>query len=1509
MVVGELEIRIMADIARLTRDMGAARRIVTETTESMSRAAATAKAAVGGIASGIGLHQIVQMVDQYQKYTAQLKLATNSEREYAVARADVQRIARSAQQDLGATGVLYAKIANGTRELGVTQAQVAAITETVNMALKVSGATASESASAQLQLSQAFAAGALRGEEFNAVNEAAPRLMLALADGMGVPVGALKKMAEEGKITSAIMADVLPKALEKVREEAKQVQTIGGALTVLKNNAMEFFGVQANASGAVSALTGAIGMLADNLVLVAGAAATLTTAKLVTWLEKMVVSVYSSITANRALASSTLATAVATTEAESIAAAAKLAEAQANVRTTATAMNLANARVAELRTAVLAAEGEVALAIATNGLIPAQARALMLTEANTVALAAQAVAANGATVSATAHAAAVEAQATAATIGARAMGILNAATAFLGGPIAAVVTLLGLGATAWAIWGDKSKEGNDKATKSTEESTVEMIARLDKQIEKLRERNRLAETEPRIKSLTEMSDADKDGIARAQKALEAHRNSQNKPVAPYDHQFHPWRMEEQRLVIEYETALKRVGEAQEAVARGAKNTRDADLKEWYGKNGTAAQKMAAELDALKKKFGTIPPEMQKLVEAKYADKGAASAIKHEATAYQSLITSIQEKLAANKLELSGYEKLSESQKMTIKLDSAIGTGKNKLNAEHIKEARALIANVEAQERAIAAKQLAVKASEAAAKLDSENYDTLRASTAAIDDRIKQMEREIEMYGLSASAAIDMEKAKLEAKLALGPATYAELISLDEQIKKMEKLAGLAKNKEALDVSKKAVDDAAEDWKRATESMGQSLTDALLRGFESGKGFGRNFIDTIKNMFNTLVLRPIISAVVNPVAGAVTSGLGLAGSAQAAGSAASGASALGNAGGLLSGIGAASGAFGTGIMSGLSAWGAGGSVTGLLSSGTLFAGGIANGLGMVAGALGPIALALGAAVMIWKKLDTSGTYHAGGAASATSAGVTAVSASSLNMERIQANADTQKMVSQLAQGVVGILDSTALAFGKTAGYQAATAFADDTSKDGAWGSLVITKLGQSIVNWQDTRGNGKWAQKTFADGEKGQEQYLAALTASVRTALDSIGLPDWARTMLNGVASDASLDDLAKVVDQINKTQSALGAMRSQLAGFADMSDSAVSALMAAAGGIDALFSKASAYYDAFYTEAEKNSTVNEQIAKQLAAVNLQMPATKDGFRALVEAQMKLGPQGAESVSVLLGVAAAFAQMHPEAEAVVKSLEAQKSALTEAYNAEADALQATISRMGSFATTLRSVRDSALLGNLSPLSPQEKYAEAKAQYQAVLAAARNGDEGAQSNYQGAFTSFLEASRAVFASSSQYQADFAYAQAATAEAARWAELEADVGRAQLDVLKSQVSGIIEVNKSVLSVRDALLQYQAASGGNTMPLTAVAPPVNTPIPYSTYGAANTTALVAEIKGLRDDNALLRTEVSGLRAEQRQQTGDLIEAQFGAAEESSDKIADSVRPFKSLEYRVAPE
>ncbi len=171
--------------------------------------------------------------------------------------------------------------------------------------------------------------------------------------------------------------------------------------------------------------------------------------------------------------------------------------------------------------------------------------------------------------------------------------------------------------------------------------------------------------------------------------------------------------------------------------------------------------------------------------------------------------------------------------------------------------------------------------------------------------------------------------------------------------------------------------AADAWKTQTDNIERSITDSLMRGFESGKGFAQGLVDTLKSMFKTLVLQPVIKAIVQPVAGGLTGLLGLsglatagtgyggaAGTAGAVGSVASGAGGLGS---ILGGLGGAVGAFGSSAGASLATMFSGpGLFATLGEAATLVQGGaVASGLGMGFGATVPY---LGAALAIVSLLN-------------------------------------------------------------------------------------------------------------------------------------------------------------------------------------------------------------------------------------------------------------------------------------------------------------------------------------------------------------------------------------------------------------------------------------------------------------------------------------------------------------------------------------------------------------
>ena len=117
--------------------------------------------------------------------------------------------------------------------MGLSMATIETAFAGFNTATILAGATASESAGAFLQLSQALGSGVLRGQELNSILEQAPLIAQAIATEMGVTVGALKKLGEEGKINSEIVIAALGRV---EREGADQLtEALKGPAAAIKS--------------------------------------------------------------------------------------------------------------------------------------------------------------------------------------------------------------------------------------------------------------------------------------------------------------------------------------------------------------------------------------------------------------------------------------------------------------------------------------------------------------------------------------------------------------------------------------------------------------------------------------------------------------------------------------------------------------------------------------------------------------------------------------------------------------------------------------------------------------------------------------------------------------------------------------------------------------------------------------------------------------------------------------------------------------------------------------------------------------------------------------------------------------------------------------------------------------------------------------------------------------------------------------------------------------------------
>ena len=247
-----------------TQELAIAQRSMTERVRETQRALRAmnaeqrAASGISGLASGIGgavgavgagfaavsaITAVSRAADAYNLMNARLRLATTSQEEFNVAQRELSRIAQETEAPVQSLVTLYGRISRPLREAGRSQQDILAVTEAVSTSFRVSGATAQEAENGVIQFAQALGAGALRGEEFNSVAEQAPRLMQALADGIGVPVGALKEMAAQGQLTAQVVTDALTGQLETLRQEAESLpDTVGGAMPRLRDALTEALG-------------------------------------------------------------------------------------------------------------------------------------------------------------------------------------------------------------------------------------------------------------------------------------------------------------------------------------------------------------------------------------------------------------------------------------------------------------------------------------------------------------------------------------------------------------------------------------------------------------------------------------------------------------------------------------------------------------------------------------------------------------------------------------------------------------------------------------------------------------------------------------------------------------------------------------------------------------------------------------------------------------------------------------------------------------------------------------------------------------------------------------------------------------------------------------------------------------------------------------------------------------------------------------------------------------------
>lgn len=202
--------------------------------------AAAAYSRLGGIVravlGGIGASMLMGMADDWASVEGRVSLTTKSAEEQKYVMDELFKSAQRNRQEFTATADLFQKVARNKDDLGLSTDQTLQLTDVIGKSMVIGGGDAGAQQAALLQLGQALSSGTLRGDELNSILEQSPRLAQAIADAFGVPVGKLREMGKEGKLTSKELAQGLLKQADKLNEEFERMpKTFSGSFTIIRN--------------------------------------------------------------------------------------------------------------------------------------------------------------------------------------------------------------------------------------------------------------------------------------------------------------------------------------------------------------------------------------------------------------------------------------------------------------------------------------------------------------------------------------------------------------------------------------------------------------------------------------------------------------------------------------------------------------------------------------------------------------------------------------------------------------------------------------------------------------------------------------------------------------------------------------------------------------------------------------------------------------------------------------------------------------------------------------------------------------------------------------------------------------------------------------------------------------------------------------------------------------------------------------------------------------------------
>ena len=493
------------------------------------------------------------------------------------------------------------------------------------------------------------------------------------------------------------------------------------------------------------------------------------------------------------------------------------------------------------------------------------------------------------------------------------------------------------------------------------------------------------------------------------------------------------------------------------------------------------------------------------------------------------------------------------------------------------------------------------------------------------------------------------------------------------------------------------------------------------------------------------------------------------------------------------------------------------------------------------------------------------------------------------------------------------------------------------------------------------------------GKELEEAVSAVLSAEMdRVASITLGLVEPFQKVGEGMLETAvRVANTSRVIDlQLKSVGTTFGAI-----GLGSLN--ARMALVDLAGGLEQFVSNSNYFKDNFLSEAEKLAPVQKAVTDELNRLGISSVNTRDKFKELVLAQDLSSASGQAMYTSLMALEKGFATVYEASEVVTSSVKelasssldqlikvmdllgnksgallrtrekelkemdkrlhpmqlwiyaledeaTARDALKTAYDSESTARQASIDSLKTSQVTIRDFISSLTMGALSPLTPAQKYEQAKSDLAGITAVLNDSAtlkedrDSAIGKLPGAVTSLLDTSKIFNASSSAYQQDYTTSQALLKGTYDSISTQLTTEEKSLAELKTQVSLLGVISDNVVSVSTAIQDLVGAmstteklkvpgTGAESVPTSQIPGfntnmgaqlplPVNFVNPNQDYTANTTSNTISDFgKEMAVELKSLREEVAKLREEAAKNASMLVQSNFVANREAANTVSTS--------------